>query len=136
MYQGEAEKVSNSNITLLNGSNLTSPTLTYPAYTLQGAFITIFPAQFNGATDIEAQYIRYPKDPNWTYLNVANGEPAFNQSNADYQDFELPEIIIGLSKAGCNFNKISATFTLDDSIFKMNWIIQVIGMKEQRQSIP
>ena len=42
------------------------------------------------------------------------------------QDFELLEIIIGLSKAGCNFNKISATFTLDDSIFKMNWIIQVI----------
>tara|TARA_R110001592_G_scaffold77101_1_gene232338 strand:+ start:340 stop:1071 length:732 start_codon:yes stop_codon:yes gene_type:complete len=89
VYQGEAEKVSNSKITLLNASNLTSPTITYPAYSLQGAFITIFPAQFNGATDIQAQYIRYPKDPNWTYLNVANGEPAFNQSNADFQDFEL-----------------------------------------------
>ena len=42
------------------------------------------------------------------------------------QDFELPEIIIGLSKAGCKFNKISVSFTLKDSIFKMNWIIQVI----------
>ena len=42
------------------------------------------------------------------------------------QDFELPEIIIGLSKAGCKFNKISVSFTLEDSIFKMNWIIQVI----------
>jgi len=89
VYQGEAEKVSNSNITLLNASNLTSPSIPYPAYTLQGSFITIFPAQYNGATDIQAQYIRYPKDPNWTYLSVANGEPAFNQSNADFQDFEL-----------------------------------------------
>jgi len=89
VYQGEAEKVSNSKITLLTSSNLTSPTLIYPAYSLQGAFITIFPAQFNGANDVQAQYIRYPKDPNWTYLSVANGEPAFNQSNADFQDFEL-----------------------------------------------
>ena len=89
IYQGEAEKVSNSKITMLNLSNLTSPTLEYPAYSLQSSFITIFPAQFNGATDVQAQYIRYPKEPNWTYLNVANGDPAFNQSNADFQDFEL-----------------------------------------------
>ena len=89
VYRGEAEKVSNSKITMLNLSNLTSPTLEYPAYSLQSSFITIFPAQFNGATDVQAQYIRYPKEPNWTYLNVANGDPAFNQSNADFQDFEL-----------------------------------------------
>jgi hypothetical protein len=89
VYQGEAEKVSNSKITMLNLSNLTSPTLEYPAYSLQSSFITIFPAQFNGPTDVQAQYIRYPKEPNWTYLNVANGDPAFNQSNADFQDFEL-----------------------------------------------
>ena len=48
---------------------------------MQGSFITIFPAQFNGATDVQAQYIRYPKAPNWTYINVANGDPAFNQTN-------------------------------------------------------
>lgn len=89
VYQGEAEKVSNSKITLLNTSNLTAPSFIYPAYSLQGLFITIFPSQFNGATDVQAQYIRYPKPPNWTYINVANGEPAFNQSSADFQDFEL-----------------------------------------------
>ena len=89
IYQGEAEKVSNSKITMLNLSNLTSPTLEFPAYSLQGAFINIFPVQFNGVADIQAQYIRYPKAPNWTYLNVANGDPAFNQSNPDFQDFEL-----------------------------------------------
>ena len=89
ILRGEAEKVSNSKITMLNSSNLTAPTLQYPAYNLEGSFITIYPAQFNGATDVQAQYIRYPKTPNWTYLTVANGDPAFNQSNADFQDFEL-----------------------------------------------
>ena len=89
ILRGEAEKVSNSKITMLNSSNLTAPTLEYPAYNLEGSFITIYPAQFNGATDVQAQYIRYPKTPNWTYLTVANGDPAFNQSNADFQDFEL-----------------------------------------------
>lgn len=39
-------------------------------------------------------------------------------------DFELPEIMIGLKKAGCNIKPIIFTFTRDDSIFKMNWIIQ------------
>ena len=86
---GEAEKVSNSKINLLNSSHLTSPNANFPAYTLQGGLITIFPSSFNGATDIEAQYIRYPKAPNWTYINVVNGDPAFNQSAADFQDFEL-----------------------------------------------
>ena len=38
---------------------------------------------------MQAQYIRYPKAPNWTYINVANGDPAFNQTAADFQDFEL-----------------------------------------------
>ena len=51
--------------------------------------MTISPAVYNGATDIQAQYIRYPKSPNWTYINVSDGSPAFNQSAADFQDFEL-----------------------------------------------
>ncbi|MGY8868780.1 MAG: hypothetical protein ACKVJK_24505, partial [Methylophagaceae bacterium] len=35
VYQGEAEKVSNSKITMLNLSNLTAPTFQYPAYNLE-----------------------------------------------------------------------------------------------------
>ena len=87
--QGEAEKVSNSKITMLLDSNLTGPNQFFPAYSLQGSIITIYPSTFNGATDIQAQYIRYPKEPKWTYINVASGDPAFNQSAADFQDFEL-----------------------------------------------
>ena len=89
ILQGEAEKVSNSKITMLSLSSLTSPTSSFPAYSLQGAFINILPAQFNGATDIQAQYIRYPKSPKWTYINIAGGDPAFNQGALDFQDFEL-----------------------------------------------
>jgi hypothetical protein len=37
-----------------------------------------------------AQYFRHPKDPKWTYQTLINGEPVFDQSQNDYQDFELP----------------------------------------------
>jgi hypothetical protein len=33
--------------------------------------------------------LRYPNDPQWTYLTV-NGDPVFNISSPTYQDFELP----------------------------------------------
>ena len=86
----EAEPVNHSKITLLNASLLTAPSVQYPAYTLQGDSITVFPATFNQPGDVQCQYIRYPFDPQWTYVTLGNGEPAFNQSAADYQDFELP----------------------------------------------
>lgn len=89
-FRGEAEKVSHSKITMLNSSMLTAPSLTYPAYTQEGATITIYPSTFNGASDVSAQYIRYPKDPKWTYVSIGAGEPVFDQTQSDYQDFELP----------------------------------------------
>ena len=64
VYQGEAELVSQSKITLLNNSNLTAPTRTFPAYTLEGDVISVYPADvFNVAQEVEAQYIRYPLKP-------------------------------------------------------------------------
>lgn len=46
-------------------------------------------------------------------------------------DFEKQEIIIGLNRSGCNNGFLSnllqsLTFNQNDSIFKMNWIIQAI----------
>lgn len=41
-------------------------------------------------------------------------------------EFEKPEIIIGLNKAGCNIKTNSLSYNLSDSIFKMNWVIQAI----------
>ena len=88
-FLGEAERVTHSKITMLNNSLLTSPTEKFPAYVQNGSKITVFPNTINTANQVEVQYIRYPKDPKWTYSTLANGEPVFNQSQADYQDFEL-----------------------------------------------
>jgi hypothetical protein len=90
VYKGEAEKVSHSKITMLINSLLTSPTETYPAYTQEGAIMTVYPDTINLPNEIDAQYFRYPKDPKWTYITLVNGEPSFDQSQLDYQDFEVP----------------------------------------------
>ena len=86
----EAEQVSHSKITLLNSSALTPPTLTYPAYTQENNNIKIYPSTINQQGQVVSQYIRYPQDPKWTYATISNGDPVFDQSQADYQDFELP----------------------------------------------
>ena len=47
-------------------------------------------ASINTIGAVECQYIRYPNDPKWTYVSLTGGEPIFDQSQSDYQDFELP----------------------------------------------
>ena len=88
--QNEAEKVTHSKITMLNNSIYTAPNTTYPAYTSQEALLQVSPDTITSAGRVIAQYFRYPKDPNWTYISLTNGEPIFNQSDAQYQDFEIP----------------------------------------------
>ena len=92
-----AEKVSVGKIMMLNDSNLTAPTLMYPAYTYESsstdeAVLTLYPVTISddNNNDIRCIYFRLPKDPKWTYINITNGEPMFDQSQSDYQDFELP----------------------------------------------
>jgi hypothetical protein len=86
----QAEKVYNSKITLLNNSNLTAPTIQFPAYTLQGEVITMYPDSIRNKGQVQCVYFRHPKVPKWTYLTLSSGEPVFDQSQPDYQDFELP----------------------------------------------
>ncbi len=86
----EAELVNSSKITMLNNSLLTAPNITYPAYTQEANSITIHPNTVSAMGQVVAQYIRYPKDPKWTFTTIAGGAPIFDQSQADYQDFELP----------------------------------------------
>lgn len=87
---GEAEKISNARINMLLDSMLTAPTTKYPAYIIEEDKITVYPATFNTPTSLKCSYFRIPKDPKWTYITLLNGEPAFDQSQPDYQDFELP----------------------------------------------
>lgn len=86
----EAEKVSNSNILKLVKSNLTSPSTEFPAYSNIGEMISLYPESISGYGAVRADYFRHPKPPKWTYVTLGGGEPAFDQSQPDYQDFELP----------------------------------------------
>ena len=75
---------------MLANSVLTAPTKTFPAYSLNTDSVTVLPKTINNPGQVFSQYIRYPKDPKWTYSTLASGEPVFDQSQSDYQDFELP----------------------------------------------
>ena len=86
----QAEKVISNKLTLLVNSNLTKPTKEFPIYSLQGNELTFYPTTISNKGQVEATYFRYPKVPKWTYITLANGEPVFDQSQSDYQDFELP----------------------------------------------
>lgn len=96
----EVTKVSQNKITLLNNSNLTAPSTTFPAYVLSesdsvdaGEIVAVYPISITTPGSVIIQYTRYPKAPKWTYADVptADGEPLFDPTQADYQDFELPE---------------------------------------------
>lgn len=87
----DAEKVSVGKITMLNNSLLTSPSTIFPVYTLNNlGTITTYPNSIAGYGAVNATYFRYPLDPKWTYITLASGEPLFDQTQLDYQDFELP----------------------------------------------
>ena len=110
----EAEKVTHSKITMLNNSLLTRPNLTYPAFTQNGDFAQIYPNTVDGIGQLVSQYIRFPFIPRWTYVDLTNGEPSFDEGAADYQDFELPNddevnlIMKILQYAGMSIREIQA----------------------------
>ena len=89
MYNNfEVEKVSQRKISALLNSNLTAPDVSYPVYTLQETGLIVYPTTI--VNNITAQYIRYPKDPIWSYTNISAGQPVFNPTAFNYQPFELP----------------------------------------------
>ena len=98
------EKVSNHKITMLNNSNLTAPTVYMPAYVDRESSVTVYPSTITSG--VTALYVRLPEDPKWTYYTDMNGNPVFDSSNPQYNDFELPkeyetELVIKiLQKAG------------------------------------
>jgi hypothetical protein len=89
-YSKEADKVSAGKITMLNSSTITKPSAIFPSYTLEGNEIRVYPNTFNSFGQLQAVYFRHPLTPKWTYTSLTSGEPVFNQSQPDYQDFELP----------------------------------------------
>ena len=97
----EVERVNQNKLFYLTSSNLTYPTTQYPAYVLGGASsnvtpgvvgntISVYPTTITQGGAIQAQYIRYPLAPQWTYVETSGLDPVFNPSDANYQNFELP----------------------------------------------
>ena len=86
----EADKVSLGKITMLNTSSLTAPSNEFPSYTYEGNKVELYPSTIKYPGQVSSVYFRYPKTPKWTYISLSSGEPAFDQSQPDYQDFELP----------------------------------------------
>jgi hypothetical protein len=86
----EAEKITQDKLVLLNTSLLTASSVLFPTYSLQGDKITVMPPSYKFAGQVIMNYFRYPLAPKWTYINLVGGEPVFDQSQPDYQDFELP----------------------------------------------
>ena len=86
----EAEKVTDGKILMLNSSMLTAPSEMFPAYTLSQSALIPHPQRQARYGNVRANYFRYPKDPKWTYVTLLGGEPSFDQSQPDYQDFEMP----------------------------------------------
>jgi hypothetical protein len=124
---GDADKVSFGKLGMLLASNLTKPTEEYPSYTLHNNIITVYPETLNKANSVKCYYFTYPKDPNWTYSELSNGEPTFNPSLDGYQDFEMPkEDIYKLSMKILQYAGIS--------IREVDVVQYAIG-QEQQQSV-
>lgn len=87
----DAEMVSNGKITMLTNSLLTSPSTLFPAYTIEDSYLNMYPTSISTYGAVHASYFRYPKPPKWTYISLASGQPIFDQTQPDYQDFELPQ---------------------------------------------
>ena len=82
------DKVDRHKIINLTSSSMTAPSLLFPVYILDNQGINIYPNTIT--SNVMVDYIRYPKDPKWTYTSLSNNEALFDQSSTDYQDFELP----------------------------------------------
>jgi hypothetical protein len=84
----DVEEVNKSELNNLLNSNIIAPTTTYPAYVKIGNVYRLFPLVSTLDYYLEMFYIRKPKDPKWTYVNV-QGNPIYNPSATDKQDIEL-----------------------------------------------
>jgi hypothetical protein len=86
---GDFEEVSKMEINRVLNNNLIAPTLQYPVYISLNGGYRLYPNTINGG-NVSLTYIRKPKQPKWTY-QVVGGNPLYNPTATDFQDFELPE---------------------------------------------
>ena len=83
----DVEEVSKLEINRVVNNSLIAPSAEYPIYVNIGGKYKVYPSTLLD-TDFLATYIRVPKQPKWTYIEIA-GNPVYNASAVDRQDFEL-----------------------------------------------
>lgn len=88
VYNGiQVDKISYSTYLKMSISNISAGSTLFPVYYSNENTAVIIPSTIT--TGVTVQYIREPLTPNWTYTTLTGGEPIFNPSAVDYQDFEL-----------------------------------------------
>jgi hypothetical protein len=88
-YKGlyDVEEVSKLEVNRVLNNSLIAPSLEFPIYTKISGKYRVYPSTILH-NDLIATYVRIPKQPKWTYIDVA-GNPVYNASAVDRQDFEL-----------------------------------------------
>ncbi len=84
----DIEEVLKSEYNYLINSNMTAPTVIYPIYIMVGDSYRISPVVTTGYYP-ELLYLRTPKQPKWTYVVNFQGNPVYNASDPNLQDFEI-----------------------------------------------
>lgn len=95
----EIVKLPNRQKAAVNRNYYVRPTEGEPVCFLEGNKLTVYPLTIGviekgnvkyACDEVELQYYRYPKTPNWTY-SIEGGRPIFRPDKHGYQDFEVPE---------------------------------------------
>jgi hypothetical protein len=122
------DQIDNRRVKLLNKSNLTAPSSTYPVYVRSENTnddfpnIILYPTTI--ITGVTIDYIRKPLTPKWTYTEVG-GNPIFNISANDYQDVEI--------HISDDFRLIQKVLGYAGVSIRENDIIQYSEVKEQQK---
>ena len=88
-----ADEVSHKDLTYINLSPLTAPTVTQPVFSRHEGGLTLYPLDYTGA--ITMTYVRKPVDPVWAYMDPTQeqidmgvpDEPIYNSATST--QFEL-----------------------------------------------
>lgn len=110
----EADKISVTQEVSIRLSNLQQPSSQFPVYVLRDKKVILYPDTYNAQGQIECSYIRFPKDPKWTFTTLVNGTAVFDPTQSDFQDFEL---------------------RLDDEVSLVTKICQYAGLQIREQEV-
>ena len=88
-YVTSADRVTLSKAMSLGRSTLTQPSKLFPIYYTISDSVHVMPLSYNLSGGVKCSFIRRPRAPKWTYIEMSDNYFVFDQSAKDYQDFEI-----------------------------------------------